>query len=116
MFFKVVAKYVLLFVISAKWDSLFLSVTLALHFGVSSWSVYRTTTACNILFSLFKVAFYFLFVKTFKANSDRYTVVGHDLEKPIRARYLRIVPEDWYGYIALRAEFYGCKTSKLIFL
>ncbi|XP_078346313.1 uncharacterized protein LOC144631689 isoform X2 [Oculina patagonica] len=51
------------------------------------------------------------FTKTFVANSDRYTVVSHDLEKPIRTRYLRIVPEEWQSYIALRAEFYGCKTN-----
>lgn len=76
----------------------------------------RTFCACNTSLSLIKVAFYILFAKTFKANSDRYTVVGHDLEKPIRTRYLRIIPEEWYGYIALRAEFYGCKTSKMISL
>lgn len=56
------------------------------------------------------------FLKTFLANSDRYTVVSHDLPKPIRTRYLRIVPEEWYSYIALRAEFYGCKTSEIKYL
>lgn len=39
-------------------------------------------------------------------------MVGYDLEKLIRIRYLRIVLEDWYGYIVLRVEFYGCKISK----
>nr|XP_058951355.1 uncharacterized protein LOC131778889 [Pocillopora verrucosa] len=53
----------------------------------------------------------FGYTLTFLANSDRYTVVSHDLPKPIRTRYLRIVPEEWYSYIALRAEFYGCKTN-----
>ncbi|KAL9955598.1 hypothetical protein ACROYT_G036941 [Oculina patagonica] len=51
------------------------------------------------------------FTKTFVANTDRYAVVSHDLEPPIRARYLRIIPEEWQTYIALRAEFYGCKTN-----
>ncbi|XP_022809965.1 coadhesin-like, partial [Stylophora pistillata] len=50
------------------------------------------------------------FTMTFPGNNDRYTVVSHNLPKPIRTRYLRIVPEEWYRYIALRAEFYGCKT------
>ncbi|PFX12685.1 Lactadherin [Stylophora pistillata] len=51
------------------------------------------------------------FTMTFPGNNDRYTVVSHNLPKPIRTRYLRIVPEEWYRYIALRAEFYGCKTK-----
>lgn len=55
----------------------------------------------------------FLFAKTFVANTDRYTVVSHDLNPPIRARFLRIVPEEWQTYSALRVEFYGCKTSKI---
>ena len=55
---------------------------------------------------------FILLHKTFAANTDRYTVVGHNLDPPIRARYLRIIPEEWQTYIALRAEFYGCKTSK----
>ncbi|CAH3038827.1 unnamed protein product [Porites evermanni] len=49
--------------------------------------------------------------KTFVANNDRYTVVGHDLKPPIRTRYLRIIPEQWQSDIALRAEFYGCKAN-----
>lgn len=56
-----------------------------------------------ILFSSFQ---------TFAGNKDRYTVVAHDLNPPIRTRFLRIVPEEWQSYIALRAEFYGCKTSE----
>ncbi|XP_078346606.1 uncharacterized protein LOC144631897 [Oculina patagonica] len=51
------------------------------------------------------------FTKTFMGNSDRYTVVSQNLSAPIRARYLRIVPEEWQSAIALRAEFYGCQTN-----
>ena len=89
--------------------------THSLHFGVLPYAIripllFRVH---NIFLSDF--CFPFLFAKTFVANSDRYTVVSHDLEKPIRTRYLRIVPEEWQSYIALRAEFYGCKTSKITF-
>lgn len=74
------------------------------------WSILSSSS----LLSLFLLFLFFL--KTFLANSDRYTVVSHDLPKPIRTRYLRIVPEEWYSYIALRAEFYGCKTSEIKYL
>lgn len=51
------------------------------------------------------------YTKTFIANSDRFTVVAHNLKPPIKARYIRIIPEEWNSYIALRVEFYGCKTT-----
>lgn len=54
-----------------------------------------------------------LLFQTFDANEDRYTVVSHDLDPPIKARYLRIIPEEWHSLIALRAEYYGCKTSEI---
>ncbi|KAL9955704.1 hypothetical protein ACROYT_G037064 [Oculina patagonica] len=46
--------------------------------------------------------------KTFSGNSDSNNVVTHELIPPIRAQYLRVIPESWHGYIALRLEFYGC--------
>ena len=39
--------------------------------------------------------------------------MGHDLNPPIKARFVRIIPEKWQTYIAMRAEFYGCHTSKI---
>ena len=61
MFPKVVGGIVLLSFFSAKWDSLVLSVTLAVHIGVSSWRICRTTSACIVFllfFSFVKVALY----------------------------------------------------------
>ena len=40
-------------------------------------------------------------------------VVSHVLNPPINARYIRVIPESYYLYEALRLEFYGCKTSKI---
>jgi len=34
------------------------------------------------------------------------------LKNPIVATYVRIIPLAWYGHIALRAGFYGCKSGK----
>ena len=55
----------------------------------------------------------FLF-KTFDGNVDRMNVVSHVLNPPINATYIRVIPESYYLYEALRLEFYGCKTSKIL--
>jgi len=41
-------------------------------------------------------------------------VVRHDLQHPVIARYVRIVPLDWNGegQIGLRIEVYGCSYCK----
>ncbi|EDO48085.1 predicted protein, partial [Nematostella vectensis] len=46
-------------------------------------------------------------VKVFAANSDRHTVVHHDLIRPVRALYVRVNPRQWYGWISMRVEFFG---------
>ena len=55
--------------------------------------------------------FYFPF-KVFDGNTDRYTVVSHDLRNPIITKFIRINPETWQSYISLRAEFYGCREGE----
>ncbi|XP_078355294.1 lactadherin-like, partial [Oculina patagonica] len=50
------------------------------------------------------------YVKEFKGNTDRYSVVSHKLENPIIARYIRINPISNHVWVALRADFYGCKS------
>ncbi|XP_068721416.1 lactadherin-like isoform X2 [Montipora capricornis] len=49
--------------------------------------------------------------KEFRGNNDRGTVVYHELNPPIRARYIRFRPMAWHGWISMRAELYGCKGS-----
>ncbi|XP_066019015.1 uncharacterized protein [Pocillopora verrucosa] len=46
--------------------------------------------------------------KVFRGNSDRETVVYHEIREPIRARYIRIRPVSWYRHISMRVEIYGC--------
>ncbi|XP_068726464.1 lactadherin-like [Montipora capricornis] len=50
-------------------------------------------------------------VKVFDGNSDRHTIVYHQFIKPFTAVNVRIYPKTWYGWICLRAEFYGCAAS-----
>ncbi|XP_078365172.1 retinoschisin-like [Oculina patagonica] len=44
----------------------------------------------------------------FLGNKDRDTVVYHDLNPIIEARYIRVRPTDWIKRIALRMELYTC--------
>ncbi|KAL9976334.1 hypothetical protein ACROYT_G013624, partial [Oculina patagonica] len=46
--------------------------------------------------------------KEFAGNTDKNSVVYHELNPPIRARYIRFVPVAWSVYISLRVEVYGC--------
>ncbi|XP_023930340.1 retinoschisin-like [Lingula anatina] len=46
--------------------------------------------------------------KHFSGNSDRNTIVRHDLVPHIQARFVRILPMKWYAYIAMRADILGC--------
>jgi len=50
-------------------------------------------------------------IKEFAGNTDQNTVVYHDLNPPIRARYIRFRPVTWHGHISLRMELYGCKAN-----
>ncbi|XP_074606250.1 uncharacterized protein LOC141859303 [Acropora palmata] len=48
---------------------------------------------------------------TFYGNSDRSTVVYHDLVPPIRARYIRFRVLAYSGHCSMRVELYGCKET-----
>ncbi|XP_022794505.1 lactadherin-like, partial [Stylophora pistillata] len=50
--------------------------------------------------------------KTFEGNKDRDSVVYHNLNPPIQARYIRLRPTAWYRHISLRMELYGCRGSQ----
>ena len=39
--------------------------------------------------------------------------VTNTLDEPILARYIRIHPVEWVGYISFRFELYGCYSGKL---
>ena len=51
----------------------------------------------------------------FAGNSDRDTIVQHDFDHAIVARYIRLYPQTWNGFISLRWEVYGCDIGRNIF-
>ena len=55
-------------------------------------------------------------IQDFTGNKDKDTVVYHVLNPPIRARYIRFRPEDWYEHISMRVELYGCREGTCKFL
>ena len=54
----------------------------------------------------------FLFFQIFQANYDQFIPVRHRLATHITARYFKIHPVTWYGWVSMRAEFYGCVVGK----
>uniref|UniRef100_M3XHF2 F5/8 type C domain-containing protein n=1 Tax=Latimeria chalumnae TaxID=7897 RepID=M3XHF2_LATCH len=69
----------------------------------------------NVQFLIYVERFYlFIFIvlslQAFAGNINTDSIVQHDLQHPVIARYLRIVPLDWNGegQIGLRIEIYGC--------
>ncbi|KAL4222951.1 Mucin-5B [Mactra antiquata] len=46
--------------------------------------------------------------KIFTANKDSDTKSTNWFEHPIRAQYIRVVPQTWQGVIAMRLEILGC--------
>ena len=48
-------------------------------------------------------------------NTDRDTVVYHELNPPIKARYIRFRPLAWHGHISMRVELYGCEGNDIQF-
>ncbi|XP_052092501.1 mucin-5AC-like [Mytilus californianus] len=48
--------------------------------------------------------------KQFSGNFDSVTPVTHFFTAPIKARYIRINPQTFYGKIAMRFELHGCFT------
>ena len=50
-------------------------------------------------------------------NIDENSVVYHDLNPSITARYIRFLPAEWEGEISMRVELCGCvKGKKMAFL
>ena len=48
------------------------------------------------------------FSQIFQGNTDRNTVVEHQLNPVIETRYVRIIPVAWRDRISMRMELYSC--------
>ena len=51
-------------------------------------------------------------MQEFDGNKDKNSVVYHDLNPPIIARYIRFLPVEWRGEISMRVELHGCVKGK----
>jgi len=54
--------------------------------------------------------------KEFAGNTDEDTAVYHELNPPIRARFIRFRPEAWNNAISMRVELYGCHEGRKIII
>ena len=48
----------------------------------------------------------------FDGNTDKNSVIYHDLNAPITARYIRFLPVEWNDEISMRVELHGCVKGK----
>ncbi|CAH1796402.1 unnamed protein product [Owenia fusiformis] len=46
--------------------------------------------------------------KLFRANKDQNSPVTNKLRSPFLARYVRILPQGWFGHVSMRMEVLGC--------
>ena len=51
-------------------------------------------------------------MQEFDGNIDQNSVVYHDLNPPITARYIRFLPVERNDEISMRVELYGCVKGK----
>ena len=58
--------------------------------------------------------YYTLKFQEYIGNKDQNTLVINDLIEPIKAQYVRILPQEWHGHISMRMELYGCDSSKYL--
>ena len=49
--------------------------------------------------------------KTFPGNTDRNTKTTTTFSKPVRARYIRIYPQKWHGYMSMRVDMIATDTN-----
>ncbi|XP_019623436.1 PREDICTED: lactadherin-like [Branchiostoma belcheri] len=49
--------------------------------------------------------------EVFPGNSNRYTPVTNLLDSPTDARYVRFLPQSWYGHMSMRVEVLGCSIN-----
>ena len=58
--------------------------------------------------------FSILLAQDFTGNTDRLTVVPHDLNPPITTRVIRFQVLTWYSWYAMRVELYGCHGNEFL--
>ena len=67
---------------------------------------------CNVYIRQFYIPQYS--TQIFPGNTDRDTVVYHDLNPVIDARFVRVLPMEWFDFIGMRMELYSCQGKLLV--
>ena len=55
-------------------------------------------------------------IQVLTGNRDRNTIVRHRFARPLRARYIRVVPVLWHSHISMRVEIYGRRLGEWNFI
>ena len=79
--------------------------------------VYVYTLLCSKLYLCSVFTFFHTYTLQFQeyiGNKDQNTLIINDLIQPIKAQYVRILPQEWHGHISMRMELYGCDSSKYL--
>ncbi|XP_066270085.1 EGF-like repeat and discoidin I-like domain-containing protein 3 [Branchiostoma lanceolatum] len=53
-------------------------------------------------------------LQVFPGSAGRNIPVTNLLNNPVDARYVRFLPQTWYGRISMRAEVVGCDTNAVV--
>ena len=79
------------------------------------WRSFADSANDNEIESMITSGFYVLlqsslipFLQVLQANTDQNSVVLRLLSPTIKARYIRVHPQTWYGHISMRIELLGC--------
>ena len=54
-----------------------------------------------------------IFTQNFTGNIDNNGIVTNLLSDPVRAKFVKLIPLSWVGFISLRWDVIGCYDGKL---
>ena len=94
------------FVLGKRWPTLFTILYPVLLIEIFHFAFFLILASFKSLMTLFSFLFIF-FRQTFAANFDSHSVVTIVFPESVCARYLRIIPTKWHGYVSLRFEVFG---------
>ena len=61
---------------------------------------------------IYNLNLFVFFRQQFQGNYDRYSVRTHAFRPALLARYVRINPRRWHGWMSMRLELYGGRWGK----
>lgn len=61
---------------------------------------------------IYNLNLFVFFWQQFQGNYDRYSVRTHAFRPALLARYVRVNPRRWHGWMSMRLELYGGRWGK----